>query len=51
MAAHATSSRGPGTKAKGDAEKYRALAEPIGLIAVEFNKSGRNLAAFEVERA
>ena len=38
-------------KAKGYAEKYRALGEPIHLIAVEFSKSDRNLAAFEVERA
>ena len=38
-------------KAKGYAEKYRALGEPIHLIAVEFSKVERNLAAFEVERA
>ena len=38
-------------KAKGYAEKYRDLGEPIHLIAVEFSKSDRNLAAFEVERA
>ena len=33
------------------ADKYRALGQPIYLIAVEFNKDTRNLAAFEVERA
>ncbi|MCZ0942555.1 MAG: ATP-binding protein [Gammaproteobacteria bacterium] len=38
-------------KAKGYAEKYRALGEPIHLVAVEFSKVDRNLAAFEVERA
>ena len=38
-------------KAKGYADKYRVLGEPIHLVAVEFSKSDRNLAAFEVERA
>ena len=33
------------------ADKYRALSQPIYLIAVEFSKDTRNLAAFEVERA
>ena len=33
------------------ADKYRALGQPIYLIAVEFSKDTRNLAAFEVERA
>ena len=33
------------------ADKYRALGQPIYLIAVEFSKDARNLAAFEVERA
>ena len=38
-------------KAKGYAGKYRALGEPIHLVAVEFSKSDRNLAAFEAELA
>jgi len=38
-------------KAKDYAGKYRALGEPIHLVAVEFSKADRNLAAFEVERA
>ena len=33
------------------ADKYRALGQPIYLIAVEFSKDTRNLAAFELERA
>ena len=33
------------------ADKYRHLGQPIHLIAVEFSKEARNLAAFEVERA
>ena len=33
------------------ADKYRALGQPIHLIAVEFSKDERNLAAFDVERA
>ena len=33
------------------ADKYRALGQPIHLIAVEFSKDTRNLVAFEVERA
>ena len=33
------------------ADKYRNLGEPIHLVAVEFSKNTRNLAAFEVERA
>ena len=33
------------------ADKYRALGQPIYLIAIEFSKDTRNLAAFEVERA
>ena len=32
------------------ADKYRARGEPIHLIAVEFSREARNLAAFEVER-
>ena len=31
-------------------DKYRALEQPIYLIAVEFSKDERNLAAFDVER-
>ncbi len=38
-------------KARDYAGKYRALGEPIHLVAVEFSKSDRNLAAFGVERA
>ena len=33
------------------AEQYRALEQPIHLIAVEFSSETRNLAAFDVERA
>ena len=33
------------------ADKYRALGQPIHLIAVEFSKDERNIAAFDVERA
>ena len=33
------------------ADKYRHLGQPIHLIAVEFSKDARNLAAFEVELA
>ncbi len=32
------------------ADKYRALGQPIHLIAVEFSKDERNLVAFAVER-
>jgi len=38
-------------KARRYADKYRALGQPIYLIAVEFSKDTRNLAAFDVERA
>ena len=38
-------------QARGYADKYRALGQPIYLIAVEFSKDERNLAAFDVERA
>ena len=38
-------------KARGYAEKYRHRGEAIWLVAVEFSKETRNLAAFEVERA
>ena len=31
------------------ADKYRHLGQPIHLVAVEFSKDARNLAAFEVE--
>ena len=37
-------------KEKRYADKYRALGEPIHLVAVEFSKDARNLTAFEVER-
>ena len=33
------------------ADKYRALGRAIHLIAVEFSKDARNVAAFQVERA
>ena len=33
------------------ADKYRSLGQPIHLIAVEFSRDTRNVAAFEVERA
>ena len=33
------------------ADKYRASGRPIYLVAVEFSRETRNLAAFEVERA
>ena len=35
-------------KAKGYADKSRALGQPIHLIAVEFSKDARNVVAFEV---
>ena len=38
-------------KAKRYADKYRGLGQPIYLVAVEFSRETRNLAAFEVERA
>ena len=37
-------------KAKRYADKYRGPGQPIYLVAVEFSKDARNLAAFEVER-
>ncbi|WP_020558713.1 ATP-binding protein [Thiofilum flexile] len=36
-------------KAKRYADKYRALGQPIYLIAVEFSKSSRNIEGFAVE--
>ena len=38
-------------KEKRYADKYRGLGQPIHLIAVEFSRKTRNLAAFEVEQA
>ncbi len=38
-------------KAKGYADNYRDRGEPIHLIAVEFSREARNLAAFDVEQA
>ena len=38
-------------QARGYADKYRALGQPIYLIAIEFSRAERNLAAFDVERA
>ena len=37
-------------KARGYADKYRDLGQPIHLIGVEFSRETRNIAAFEVER-
>ena len=50
-------SRGPSgramaqLKAKGYADKYRHLGQPIHLVAVEFDRATRNLAAFEAAPA
>ena len=38
-------------QARGYADQYRALGQPMYLIAVEFSRDERNLAAFDVERA
>ncbi len=38
-------------QARGYADKYRALGQSMYLIAVEFSRDERNLAAFDVERA
>lgn len=38
-------------KERGYADKYRALGEPIHLVAVEFGAASRNLVAFESECA
>ena len=38
-------------EARGYADKYRHLGQPIHLIGVEFSREDRNLAAFAVERA
>ena len=38
-------------QAKGYADKYRGLDQPIHLIAVEFSKNTRNITAFEVAGA
>ena len=38
-------------KAKGYADKYRHLRQPIHMIAVEFSKASRNVLALEVEQA
>ena len=38
-------------QAKGYADKYRDLGEPIHLIAVEFSRETRNLIAFETALA
>lgn len=37
-----------GPKERRYADKYRARAEPIYLIAVEFSRESRNVVAFEV---
>jgi len=36
-------------KARGYADKYRALGQPIHLIGVEFSKESRTVVGFEVE--
>ena len=36
-------------KAKGYADKYRALGQPIHLIGVEFSRESRNIVGFGVE--
>ena len=36
-------------KARGYAEKYRALGQPIALIGVEFSKQDRNIVGFDIE--
>ena len=38
-------------EARGYADKYRHLGQPVHLIGVEFSREDRNLTAFEVERA
>ena len=38
-------------KAKGYADKYRDLDQPIHLIGVEFSRETRNLIAFETALA
>ena len=38
-------------RARRYADKYRYLGEPIHLVAVEFSKTERNIAAFESEQA
>ena len=38
-------------KAKGYADKYRHLLQPIHLIGVEFSKASRNILALDVEQA
>ncbi len=38
-------------QARGYADKYRGLGQPIYLIGVEFSKDERNVVAFEVEQA
>ena len=38
-------------QAKGYADKYRRLDQPIHLVAVEFSKESRNIVAFEVDQA
>ena len=37
-------------KARGYADKYRGLGQPIHLIGVEFSREARNIVGFEVER-
>ena len=38
-------------KARGYADKYRGVGEPIHLVAVEFSRETRNVTTFGVERA
>jgi len=38
-------------RARGYADKYRHLRQPIHLVGVEFGRAARNIVAFEVEAA
>ena len=38
-------------RARGYADKYRALDEPIHLVGVEFSREARNVVAFETATA
>ena len=38
-------------RARGYADKYRALGEPIHLVGVEFSRETRNVVAFETAPA
>ena len=38
-------------RARGCADQYRRIDEPVHLVGVEFSRKERNVAAFGVERA